>query len=338
SRGQVLGYGLCLDSLHPHSQAQFNALNWSDGLVIIDEVEQVLWHGLNSSTCKGNRVAILKSLKTLMQNVLGGDGQVYVADADLSDISLDYLTALAGVAIEPFVIQNEWKPSIEEAWQVYNYSESTPKVLVKDLVQHICEGGKPFICLSAQKLTSQWGTCTLESYLEKRFPKAKILRIDSESLAEPTHPAYHCTTDLNQILSNYDIVLASPSIETGVSINLQGHFTSVWCIAQGVQTATSVCQALGRIRENIPRYIWIASYGFNQIGNGSTSIPTLLTSGHRLTELNIRLLQQSDFEALDDLDTAFQAESLLCWAKMAVRINASMINYRDSVLTILREE
>jgi hypothetical protein len=335
---QVLGYGLCIDSLHPNSQAQFNAANWSNGIVIIDEIEQVLWHGLNSDTCRSNRVAILKSLKTLMQNVLGGEGKVFVADADLSDISLDYLISLAGISLQPFIAQNDWKPDETEAWKVYNYPESEPKRLVRDLVKHIKDGGKPFICLSAQKLTSQWGTRTLESYLKKQFPQARILRIDSESLAEQTHPAYNCIANLDRTLSNYDIVLASPSIETGVSINLKGHFTSIWNIAQGIQTPTSVCQALGRIRENIPRYIWVASYGFNQIGNGSTSIPALLTSGHRLTELNIRLLQQSDFEALDDIDTKFQAESLLCWAKMAVRANASMINYRDSVLALLREE
>jgi Domain of unknown function (DUF3854) len=335
---QVAGYGLCIDSLHPNSQAKFNALNWSNGIVIIDEVEQVLWHGLNSDTCRNNRVTILKSLKTLIQNVVSGEGQVYVADADLSDISLDYLMTLAGLSLEPFIVKNDWKPGEQEAWNVYEYPESNPKVLVRNLVKHIKEGGKPFVCLSAQKLTSQWGTRTLESYLKKQFPQANILRIDSESLAEPTHPAYNCMNNLDRVLSNYDIVLASPSIETGVSIDLKGHFTSVWSIAQGIQTATSVCQALGRIRENIPRHIWVASYGFNQIGNGSTSIPALLTSGHRLTELNIRLLQQSDFDALDDIDTGFQAESLLCWAKMAVRVNASMINYRDYVRALLIEE
>jgi hypothetical protein len=337
-KGQVGGYGLCIDSLHPNSQAQFNAADWSNGVVIIDEVEQVLWHGLNSDTCRSNRVAILKSFKSLMQNVLGDNGQVYVADADLSNISLDYLTSLAGIPLDAFIIQNDWKPSEQEAWQVYRYLENNPKRWVKDLVKHIKDGGKPFVCLSAQKLTSQWGTQTLESYLNKQFPELKILRIDSESLAEPTHPAYNCIVDLDRTLANYDIVLASPVIETGISIDLQNHFTSVWSLAQGVQTATSVCQALGRIRANIPRYLWIAAYGFNQIGNGSTSIPALMTSGNRLTELNIRLLQQSDFESLDDIDTGFQVESLLCWTKMAVRVNASMTNYRDCVLALLEQE
>ncbi len=145
-----------------------------------------------------------------------------------------------------------------------------------------------------------------------------------------SHDAYEAIGNLNQLLLNYDIVLASPAIETGISIDIQQHFTSVWCLAQGIQTPTSIAQFLGRIRENIPRYIWSAVYGFNQVGNGSTSIPKLLTSGHRLTEVNIRLLHQSDLESLEDLDTTFQAESLLCWAKMSVRVNAYMLNYSQS--------
>ena len=64
------------------------------------------------------------------------------------------------------------------------------------------------------------------------------------------------------------------------------------------------------------------------MGNGSVSIPGLLTSGHRLTNLNIRFLQQSDLESLEDLDIGFQGESLLSWGKMAVRMNAKMITYR----------
>lgn len=332
------GYGLCIDSLHPHSQAQFHAGDWSDGVVIIDEVEQVLWHALNSSTCTYQRVAILKSFKTLMQNVLGGAGQVLVADADLSDTSIDYLISLAGIPIQPHIILNDWKPEKETAWTVYNYGSHNPKPLLRDLEQHIREGGKPFVCLSAQKPKSLWGTCNLEAYFREQFPEAKILRIDSESLTDPEHPACGCMGKLDQILPNYDIVLASPSLETGVSIEVQGHFTSVWAIAVGVQGENSVRQALGRLRANVPRHLWVAVRGLNQVGNASTSIPSLLKSGERLTQLNIRLLQQSDFDTLDDLDLGFQAESLLCWAKMAVRLNSSMRRYRESVLAALAAE
>ncbi|MFM1842690.1 MAG: hypothetical protein RLZZ490_1427, partial [Cyanobacteriota bacterium] len=332
------GYGLCVDSLHPHSQVRFNPDQWQDCLIIIDEVEQVLWHTLNAETCRHHRVAILRSLKQLLQNSLGGDGQLYVADADLTDVSLDYLIALSGIPLQPYVIRNQWQPGETEAWPIYHFSENDPKHLVKHLLNHIREGGKPFVCLSAQKLSSAWGTRNLEAYLHKQFPEHRILRLDAESLADPHHPAHGSLTQLNQVLQNYDIVLASPAVETGVSIDLKNHFTSVWGIAQGVQTATSVCQSLGRIRANVPRYLWVAGYGFNQVGNGAMSIPKLLNAGHRLTELNIRLLQQSDLDNLDDWDTGFQAESLLCWAKMAVRVNGAMLHYRESVLGLLQQE
>ncbi len=332
------GYGLCIDSLHSQSWVKFNPQDWADSLIIIDEVEQVLWHGLNSDTCKQQRVSILKNLKELMQIVFSGKGKVIIADADLSDCSVEYLLKLGDNYGQPFIIENYWKPSDDESYNAYYYQENTPKRLVKDLVTHIEKGGKPFIFLSAQKLTSKWGTLTFEAYLKQKFPDHKILRLDSESLGDSSHPAYHCAKNFNQILKEYDIVLASPSIETGISIDLKAYFTSIWCIAQGVQSAHSVCQSLGRIRDNIDRYLWIANYGFNKVGNGSTSIPSLLTAGHRLTSANIRLLQQADLECLDELELNFQSESLLCWAKMAVRLNATMFNYRETVLSILKNE
>lgn len=331
------GYGLCIDSLHGLSQAKFNPDQWHNSLVIIDEVEQVLWHALNSSTCKDRRVEILRSFKTLVQNVLSSQGQLYVADADLSDIAFDYLISLSGLDLKPYIIHNTWQSEPDQSWQIYDYQGKTPKKLVNNLEADIQQGGKPFVCLSAQKLTSKWGTQTLEAYLKQKFPERKILRIDSESLTDYQHPAYNCISHLERVLRQYDIVLASPSIETGISIELQ-HFTSVWGIAQGIQETNAVRQTLARIRHNIPRHLWCANYSYNKIGNGSTSIPALLSSNQRWTQLNIRLLQQSDFADLDDLDTGFQAESLLCWAKMAVRYNAGAVNYRNSILAGLKAE
>ncbi|MEM9510828.1 MAG: plasmid replication protein, CyRepA1 family, partial [Cyanobacteria bacterium P01_E01_bin.35] len=219
--GTVLGYGLCIDSLHPNSGARFNADNWENGIVIIDEAEQVIWHMLNSATCASERVEILAQFKTLIQNNLSGDGQVYLADADLSDVAIDYIRGLAGFHVEPFVVVNDWQPPVEQRWTIHNYEDKNPAHLVKDLVGHIEAGGRPFISCSAQKLKSKWGTQNLESYLELKFPNKKILRIDSETVADPSHPAYGCIAHLNEILPNYDLAIASPSIETGVSIECE---------------------------------------------------------------------------------------------------------------------
>ena len=363
--GTVLGYGLCIDSLHPNSGARFNADNWENGIVIIDEAEQVIWHMLNSATCASERVEILAQFKTLIQNNLSGDGQVYLADADLSDVAIDYIRSLAEFHVEPFVVVNDWQPPTEQRWTIHNYEEKNPARLVRDLVNHIEADGRPFISCSAQKLKSKWGTQNLESYLQLEFPDKKILRIDSETVADPNHPAYGCIAHLNEILPNYDIAIASPSIETGVSIEcertdrchsevpiafqllLQGintsigkikrvpHFDSVWAIAQGVQTADSIRQALARIRASVPRYLWATKRGFNKsmVGNGATVKKALIASTRNKASKNIRLLQAADSSLSDlDLDTNFQPESLNTWAKRGCYINLTMQNYRSSIV------
>lgn len=334
--GAIFGYGLCVDSLHPGSQARFQAPNWSDGVVILDESEQVLWHMLNSSTCHRDRVPILKSFKTLIQNVLTSDGRVILSDADLSDVSIDYIKQLSGGCLTPFIIQNDWKPS---GWKVSQYSGRSPTSLIASLLAHIQEGGKPMVCVSGQKRKSKWSTTTLERFLQDRFPDKRILRIDSESVSDPNHPAYCCISKLNQILLEYDLVIASPSIETGVSIDITGHFTSVWGISHGLTPVTSFLQTLSRVRADVPRHIWVARRGLGEIGNGSSSIKNLLSSQHKLTKANIGLLQMAGYDALDAMsDYQFQQESLLTWAKMATRINATMPGYGVAVVEALKAE
>ncbi|MBD1925258.1 DUF3854 domain-containing protein [Trichocoleus sp. FACHB-90] len=334
--GRLLGFGLCIDSLHLKSQARFTAENWHDGTVILDEAEQVVWHMLNSSTCQSDRVAILKEFKTLITNALKSDtGRVILSDADLSDLTLDYIQSLAGVSVNPWIVVNEWEPAV--GWKVHNYQDTTPAAMIAALEEDMKRGGKPFICCSGQKAKSRFGTRNLEAHFSKKFPHLKGLRIDSESVADPNHPAFGCTSHLNELLPQYDYVLASPSIETGVSIDIKGHFTGVWAILQGVSPENSARQALARVREPVERHIWAAPHGLGKIGNGATSIKSLLASQHKLIKANLQALKTADFDC-DDLDTAFDAVSLRAWAKMAVRVNAGMIDYRGSILAGLKAE
>jgi hypothetical protein len=331
--GGLFGYGLCVDSLHPNSQARFNPADWEGAWIIIDEAEQVFWHLLNSSTCQTDRVKILRCLKEVIQLALSTGGKIFLSDADLSDTAIDYVRALAGFDLKPWVGINDWKP--EQGWQISNYGGSNPSRLVADLEQQIEQGGKHFVCVSGQKKKSQWGTQILEAHLRAKFPDKAILRIDRESIADPQHPAYGCMAHLNELLPHYDIVIASPTIETGVSIDCD-HFTAVWGIFQGIQNCDSVRQALARVRSNVPRYVWIRKTGFSHVGNGSRSIKSLLASQHRLTRANINLLQQADFT--DPIDIDFQPESLICWARKATAVNLGMGIYRVTILKALEDE
>ncbi len=336
--GGALGYALCIDSLHPHANPPFNPDEWREAIVILDEVEQVLWHTLNSDTCQNNRVTIINSFKQLLQTVVGTGGQIIVADADLSPIALDYIRALIGFPIETYVLENKHNPN-EGKRHLINYSGNDPRKLVANLVKHLELGDKALIHTTGQKAQSKWGTINLESDLNKKFPTARILRIDRESVAEPNHPAFGCMGNLNAIIAQYDIVICSPIVETGVSIDLEQHFDSVWCIAYGLQTVDAVCQTTERLRDHVTRHIWVkATAKNNRIGNGLTSVKSLLYSEHKTTRANITLLQQADIDEFDDLDVNYSNESLLTWGKRGCVVNDGKNNYRESVLNKLREE
>jgi hypothetical protein len=132
-------------------------------------------------------------------------------------------------------------------------------------------------------------------------------------------------------------VIASPSLETGVSIDIKGHFSAVWGIFQGVQSANSVRQMLARLRENVDRHIWVRQQGMGVVGNGSTSVGVLLGSQQAATRANIALLSQAD-NADYSIDENFQPESLQTWGKQACVINAQMRCYRESVFQGLVED
>ena len=334
----VFGYSLCVDSLHPEGNPPFNPEHWEGAVVVIDEVEQVIWHLLNSNTCLSHRVAILKCFKELLQTVVSTGGQIYIADADLSPLSLRYIQQLIGYPVTTWVVENTYNPN-QGKRQLFTYEGHNPSQLVADLVKAIGEGEKPFIMTGAQKLKSKWGTQNLEAYLKKKFPQKRILRIDSESVSNPEHQAYGCMGNLNALLPLYDIVIASPTIETGVSIDIKRHFTSVWAIAQGTQTVEAVCQALARVRDDVPRHLWAAERGLEKVGNGATFLKALLNSQHKLCKANIQLLMVADADdEFTGLDTDFQPESLNTWAKRACLVNRGMKQYREFIIKKLIKE
>ena len=333
----VLGYGLCIDSLHLNSQAYFNPEDWSEAIVILDECEQVIWHLLDSSTCQNNRIEIIQNFQQLLKKAISTGGKIYLADADLSAIAVDYIKDLIDAPVKIWVAENVYARSLRRKLVVY--SGNDPSEIIASLVKAIERGEKTLAHTTGQKALSKWGSTNLELYLRQKFPRLKILRIDRDSVSDPRHPAYGCIGNLNQILKDYDCVICSPVIETGVSIDLQGHFDSVWAIAQGIQTVDAVCQTIERLRDGVMRHLWAKkSAKGNRIGNGSTSVRSLLSSQSKLTRSNISLLQMAGIDEFDDLNVNFSGESLITWAKRACIVNNGKNNYRDEIIAKLMLE
>lgn len=337
--GSLLGYVLCVDSLHGKANPRFNPNDWQNTTIILDECEQVFWHLLNSPTCEQYRVKIIDCLRELLRTAIATGGKIYLADADLSMKAISYVQSLIGYPVENFVLENTYQSPLKR--DLYHFEGNDPSSLIQELEIAISSGQKAILHTDGQKYKTNWGTRNLEHYLKKKYPNLKILRIDSESVSDRTYPAYGCMGNINQILIQYDLVICSPVIETGVSIDVN-HFDAVFAISHGVQSVDSFAQALARVRADIPRYIWVSEYSPNRIGNGSTDLKQLLAGEHFKAKNNIKMLQSVGLREIPEVrfleDDSPYSPSLTLWGKNAVRINLEAKNYRGLLMKKLDDE
>ncbi|HEY9864400.1 MAG TPA: plasmid replication protein, CyRepA1 family [Candidatus Obscuribacterales bacterium] len=332
----MFGFGLCIDSLHPLSQAKFNPSEWSDAVIILDEVEQIIWHLLNSSTCIEKRAILCRMFTELMQTVLGSEGLIIAQDADLSDYAIDYLIDCAGFKINPQVYINEYKHNQQRKIIVYN--QSNPSHLITQLYESL--GKAPILMvLDSQKVKGKFSCINIESQLQESFPELKILRIDSETVADETHAAFGCMEDINNHIKDYDIIITSPTIGTGVSIDLVNHFQAVFGIFQGAINVKDACQFLARVRDlNVPCHVWAANYGCGQIGNRATYWKPLLATQNKVFKRNLQILQEIDLELSIDFDEQLTPKHTQIWAKFAARVNAGQWQFRKTLVRELQTE
>jgi hypothetical protein len=347
--------GLCLDSMW-----KLNPADWEGGIVILDEVEQSLWHLLNSSTCKKKRLAILKTFQNLIARVVATDGLVIAQDADLSDISIDYLKRLANsggsrivdenlsgmlsapsgkaavavaavqTPIEPWIGLNRWQA--ERGWDISFYDSPNPTALVHQLELDLLAGHKCYVTTDSR--SGRYGSDTIDRYIHQNLQQledsyTKTLVVSSYTTNTTGHPAVDFVSAINTQAPAYDAVFVTPSLGTGVSIDVK-HFDRVYGIFQGVISDAEVRQALARVRADVPRYIWCAKRGLNSIGSGSNNYRSLAAWYQANYKENLALmcpLSQIDV----DTPLVFDPIHLRTWAKFAARINASIMLYRETV-------
>ncbi len=333
----IFGHCLVIDSLHPYANPCFNPEEWEGATVFIDEFDQVLWHLLASNTCRKNRGLILQSLRELF-NVAG---QIIIASADLDKRHIDYALGLLDEPTEPYIIVNDWKPETKR--KLFKFASHKEHYTV--LKQNLAKGEKALVMTGGQKDGSKWGSVNLESLIKKDFPHLKVLRVDAVTVAQPGHPAENCTANINKIFAQYDVVICSPTVETGVSIEIE-HFDGVYCFASGSQTVFGVSQTLERYRIDVPRYFSAPDQAlFNRIGNGSSDpyalkfyVLDMATNGVKLTEPQEELwdvyltLNKIDNRSKEYGETAANLET---WANLAAEVNLGLTNYSDEILELV---
>lgn len=248
------GLGLCIDSLHPKSKAKIDLTlddSFDDCIVVFEESEQSINHLLHSSTLKSQRVEVLTQLKSLCQSA----SKIYLADADMSDLSIDFVRKMADLGqSDVAVIQNDYKFNKSEGWEVFMYQENGPDRLLLECQTRLQQGKRAFLLCSGQQASTLFYAQNLATRLAP-YCQGKVLVIDSDNAKDPNHEAYGITSNLGK-LGQYQLVISTGVLETGVSIE-DDFFDYVFYMGSGVHSVQSVTQFVARYRRPVERHIWI---------------------------------------------------------------------------------
>lgn len=121
-----------------------------------------------------------------------------------------------------------------------------------------------------------------------------------------------------------------------MNIKVKGHFDAVFDIFWGVQTCDGVRQFLARLRENVPRHIWVHKIGLTQIGRGEITPQSLWKSIDTVFRGAVQRLMLAGFDS--EFDDNFQTESLNAFCQRGALINLQKRAYRKVILDRIESE
>jgi hypothetical protein len=322
----ALRIGSCVDSLLALNPTQFYGCD-----LVIDEVVQVVRHLLTSSTCRqdGKLPALLARLRDLMRAAR----RVIVADADLDNATLNYLRELRGDGERVYLVRNDLQ---QPGYPVRFLQAPDASTIIAELQKDLLAGERIFIATDSRR-----GSNMLRRLLEKiEILKQRVLILNAETSGGDVERAFIENPD--QELNHYDVVVASPSMATGVSIERPDHFTKVYGIFWGGSgTDADLAQSLARVRAPVPRVIWCAHRGSNfSTLTRSTNPLQLRTQLKQRTDGVAQVLRSQlredtvkNFQTLDWQDPHF-----LLWSQIEAERNWSMANLRDALRVRLTRE
>lgn len=244
--------GLCWDSLW-----RVTGQNWEGAVIIIDEAELGLKHLATSSTCADRRAFIMVGFADLLGKVLASDGLVILSDADLTDVSVDYVRAFVPQDTPVFTTVNTHQGT---PWQVDLFLEKRGTCETTILDNLAC-GLKTAVPTDSQREAE-----ALERSLIEHYPSAKIIRIDRKTCQEALGRNFVIDPNNSILALQPDILIYTPSMGTGVSIDV-GWFDAVVGMFSAVIEPTEACQMMARVRDSsIPRSVWVKDASWNSSG------------------------------------------------------------------------
>ncbi len=244
-------YAICLDSLYSRMRLQSERY----GVVIIDESEQVFSHFLSEHMESPDR-----NFNVLSELIKRAE-YVFCLDADLGRITLSGVIACLGRSRSDnlseerrdykklYCFLNEYQPSKRKI-SIYAGKND----LLSDLHQSIQAGKRCYVVGNSRKFILGLYEAFIQVY------KSKKLRVMVRDYGDDEDNRAFLKNIKTEIL-NYDVVLSSPFVGTGIDITFPDNEVKVDCVygffEGGINTHFDIDQQLGRVRHPGEVKAWI---------------------------------------------------------------------------------
>jgi hypothetical protein len=235
---------LCIHSILKLFVDDFIGVN-----VILDEIESIITTSFFDINIKLPR-KVLTHFKKCLQACKG----IYLLDGNLSDKTVEIIEKISGKKIKKVknMYQNKFNYKIFQG--TINNKGIVEKNNHSDLISQILDNSK--VCPVAVCSDSQNELETLERLLTNMG--IECLRIDSKTITDPFIDKFVETFD-EDVIKQYQVLLYSPSAESGLDIPIRNYFKVHYGLFFGVISHDAIIQMMGRIRDNnCPKILWIA--------------------------------------------------------------------------------
>lgn len=238
-------YAISLDSMNKLLRPQLHRFD----VVIIDEAEQVLAHCLSSTLASKRRITM-----QLMRHYLRDAEAIILADADLGAITLSTVTQCVDDETDWQFILNDYKAK-GKSLDMY----ASDRHLLAELVEAVGKGGRHYVTTNSRKTANQ-----IKELIAEKYPDKKLMLVTSDQANDPD--VQHFISDIKTKILKYDLVIASPSLGTGIDITFENNAELIDTVYgfffSNITTHFDIDQQLCRVRHPKEIKVWVSPERF----------------------------------------------------------------------------
>jgi hypothetical protein len=218
---------------------------------VMDEIVNVMKHFLGGGTLKKRQGAVIDHLIACLNKVLAYDGVLVCSEENIPDYAIQQLNNLLGGEHPIELHINECYPNKYKV----TIGAGDQSGLIEQIVADLTNGKKLIVVSDAQTVLER-----IDVMLQQAGSAYRIMRVDSTQKDNPDVQLF--MTRPNDTV--YDLLLMSPTAESGVSIDVPG-YDKVYAMFNHLDTRTHI-QMLERYRMPVERVIYAKNSdkrGFN---------------------------------------------------------------------------